>query len=153
DVRPETAFVTTSFGVKVVDFWPPGVAAATLYGPAAAGAAPAAASDDVYALASLAYELLTGPHPFIGNAPAEARRAELKPAPILGLAHRRWQAIARGLELEVAERTPSVAEFLAELGVTGHEELPRSARAQVTREPPLPLAPPPPRYAAAGRAT
>lgn len=149
DLRPETVFVTTSFGVKVLDFWPQGVAAANLYDPAAAGAAPATTSDDVYALACLAYELLTGRHPFNGNAPAEARRAELKPAPILGLAHRRWQAIARGLELEVAERTPSVAEFLAELGITGHEELPRSG--QAPRAPPPPSAPAP-RYAAAGRA-
>src|SRR5690606_9213427 len=49
------------------------------------------------------------------------------------------------------ERTPTVAEFLAELGVTGQEELPRSARSQAPQVTPTPSSPPP-RYATAASA-
>ena len=40
---------------------------------------------------------------------------------------RQWQAIARGLALRAEERTPSVAQFLSEFGISGTERLRASA--------------------------
>jgi hypothetical protein len=71
----------------------------------------------------------------------------------------RWQAIARGLELDSDERTPTVADFLAELGVSGRETLPMAGRSAAPHDrrldgPPdgTTRSPPSARYAGAARA-
>jgi predicted Ser/Thr protein kinase len=69
--------------------------------------------DDVFALASITYELLTGRHPF-GRMPAtEAQKAALKPTRPPSLSGYQWHALQRGLAFDRAARTPDVATFVA----------------------------------------
>jgi hypothetical protein len=124
DIRPENVFVTGAYSVKVLGLLP-----GTEPRPSAffvedseSGGQPHV-SDDVYGLACLAYELLTGRHPYNGNSPIEALRAGIAPHPVANLPPLRWQALSRGLALRRERRTASVPELLAGLGVTGTESL------------------------------
>jgi serine/threonine protein kinase len=74
------------------------------------------ARDDVFALAIVAYELLTGRHPFDRLNALEARRAKMEPRRPRGLASRPWRALRRALQFDRATRTPDVAKFLEEFG-------------------------------------
>ena len=73
------------------------------------------ASDDVFALAVVAYQLLSGRHPFDFKAAPLARAAQLVPAPIKGLKRREWRALQRGLAFERDARSANAAEFLKDL--------------------------------------
>ena len=75
-------------------------------------------SDDVFALACVTYELLTGRHPFGHVSALVADQRALKPIPIEGLDRATWRALAAGLALQRAERTASIETFLAELAPT-----------------------------------
>ncbi|MGH8249456.1 MAG: protein kinase domain-containing protein [Steroidobacteraceae bacterium] len=159
NLKPENALVTFGYEVKLLDIVPP-------EWPAAAQgdiddvdymAPPRPDSrDDVYGLACLAYEMLSGRHPFNANSPEEAYRAELELAPIARLPARQWRALVGALELQREHRTPTVAQFLDEFGVTGIEKLRTvvSGAPEPSRTPaPAPIAPapapPPPRMSAA----
>lgn len=71
-------------------------------------------ADDVYALAVVAYELLSGRHPFNAIAGPLARRDGLEPLPIKGLKRREWRALRHGLAFERSQRTQHAADFLRE---------------------------------------
>jgi serine/threonine protein kinase len=139
DFKPGNVFLTDSGNVKVIDF---GIARVfqkteeevdvTVFDPGSLGAlTPAYASpemlehgepdprDDIYALACITYELLTGHHPFNRLSSAQARGTAMKPQrpPTLGRAQ--WQALKCGLALERGERTPSVTRFLDEFRASG----------------------------------
>ena len=77
--------------------------------------------DDVYALACIAHELLTGQHPFDEKSALEARDAGIRPVRRKELSRGQFNAIAHGLEFERGKRTPSAAQFLKEFrtGPTG----------------------------------
>jgi serine/threonine protein kinase len=141
DFKPGNAFLTSDNIVKVLDF---GIARATklgggdktLFDAGKLGAlSPSYACpeqfehvgpdprDDVYALAVVTYELLTGRHPFERPDPdtpnevikvdsVTARSERLKPAPIPGLSRRQWNTIKRGLAYARADRLPNAAAFL-----------------------------------------
>lgn len=128
NLRPENVVVTFDYQVKLLDVVPPGWQDLDR-------------RDDVHGLACLTYELLAGKHPFNANSPLEARRAGLEPRPIAQLPPRQWQALARALGLDRDTRTPTVAQFLDEFGVTGTERL-RSIviTGAESRPPPAPTA-------------
>lgn len=136
DFKPSNVFIDEHYDVKVLDF---GIACAigrsdkdheeaTLFDPRALGAlTPAYASlemfedeepdprDDIYALACVTYELLTGKHPFGRLTAQQALELNLQPKAVPGLTRRQWHGLQRGLALKRTDRTPSVEEFLREL--------------------------------------
>jgi hypothetical protein len=74
---------------------------------------------DVFGLACLTYELLTGRHPYNYATADEVRRQGLEPRAIDHLPPLRWQALARGLAPGREQRPSSVAVFLLDLGAAG----------------------------------
>jgi serine/threonine protein kinase len=132
DLKPGNCFYTKDGTIKLLDF---GIARATntkadtegettLFDPSELGAlTPTYATvemfegvdpdprDDVYALAIMTYQLLTGKHPYGKKAAPKARELGLKPEPVGKLNTRQNRALMRGLSFEREERTPTVEEF------------------------------------------
>ena len=137
DFKPSNCFVMQGGKVKVLDF---GIARAmrrpnqsdgdvTVYDGRLLGAmTPAYASpemaeesadpdprDDIYGLACVCYELLTGNHPFDRLSAIVARGRKLAPKPVPSLSARQNRALAHALAFDRAARTPSVREFFSGL--------------------------------------
>jgi hypothetical protein len=133
DFKPANAFLTGAGVVKVFDF---GIARAARHGAGASGTetlfdagtlgalTPAYAScemiegldpdvrDDVYAIACVAYELLTGKHPFDRKSAEQARISGMVPARPPGLSRGQWTALRRGLAFKREQRCTSTMELL-----------------------------------------
>lgn len=73
-------------------------------------------SDDVYSLACIAYELLSGRHPYGGRSALLARAHGKRPQRISWLNHRQWHALQRALVWDRADRKIEVADLLTALG-------------------------------------
>src|SRR6516165_6105918 len=135
DFKPSNAFLTRDGKVKVLDF---GIARAapnlvergekTTFDAGQLGAiSPAYASlemltgeepdvrDDVYALACVTYELLTGTHPYRRIDAEKAHDSGLEPQVIRKLSRTQWRGLRQGLALRRADRCPSVDAFASQL--------------------------------------
>jgi serine/threonine-protein kinase len=130
DLKPANIFVTTAGKTKLLDF---GIARVTR-GPIAQGRSgplaltPLYAScemlqgqevdrrDDIYSLACVIYEMLSGERPF-GNLTAfEARAARARVRPLEVLSRAQNAALARALAFDREARTASVEKLLTGLG-------------------------------------
>jgi formylglycine-generating enzyme required for sulfatase activity len=139
DLKPGNVFITHPGEIKVIDF---GLARlmvqpGEVQPKAVANAAdrmraltPAYASpemleneepdprDDVYALACVAWKLMTGKLPFKTNDPSAARNASHLACPP-ELSRREFRALCHALQFERAKRTPSARQFLLEFSGAG----------------------------------
>jgi hypothetical protein len=127
DLKPGNVILTRADVPKILDF---GIAQAVQHADARENAAPVVSgytqmyasaealsdqppdtADDVYSLGLVAYEILSGRHPFGGRSAREALRDGLKPAKISGLRGHQWRAISRALALERSHRWKDANQF------------------------------------------
>jgi hypothetical protein len=130
DLKPQNIMVTDEGEVRILDFgassdptrdggdasaghpWeltPAYACSELLQGKAAEPA------DDLYALACIAYELLSGAHPFGGRSATDAIELGLTPTQPPTLTDRQWRSLRRGLAGNREDRTPSVLEWIADM--------------------------------------
>ena len=135
DLKPGNVIITDNGDVKVIDF---GIARFLARPKEAGAAAPGRnwealsaltppyaspemiedqepdARDDVYALACIAHEMLTGRHPFARASAVSARDSGAEVVPNAALSGAQFRAIVRGLRFARDDRTPSALAFLEE---------------------------------------
>src|SRR5882762_140587 len=134
DLKPGNVLVTENGDVKIIDF---GIARLMTRHPRAAGIngderprlsaltppyaspemlenAPPDPRDDIYALACITHELLTGRHPFDRMVANDARDSGMKVVRRNSMSAAQFRAIAHGLEFEREKRTPGGETFMAE---------------------------------------
>lgn len=136
DLKPGNAYLTREKNVKLLDF---GIARAsktradasgevTLFDPGQLGAlTPAYATiemfdglepdprDDIYALACISYELLSGKHPFNKLSAVKVKEKGLSASPVPKLSKRQNRALMQALALDRNARTATVEEFWDQL--------------------------------------
>jgi serine/threonine protein kinase len=136
DLKPQNIMITHSGEVRILDF-----GASIVFGKhsppkherAARSATPAYASceilesrepdprDDLYALACISYELLTGMHPFQRRRANEARDLGIVATRPSHLGRRQWQMLLKGLCWHRGGRSISVSEWYDRLKPGGED--------------------------------
>ena len=142
DLKPRNIMITSTGELRVLDFGFARHRPLDLHSASALHAVPVSApayasvervtgsephpSDDVYSLACIAYELLSGEHPFGGRSALLARANGRRPRNIPGLTRKQMQTLNRALLWGRGERKIDVVDLLAGLGAS---EAPQQARA------------------------
>lgn len=117
-------FITDDLEVRLLDVVPLNAAEAIFRGTAMSEPfSHCTVEDDVFGLACLAYEMLSGRHPFNYSSPGEAKLARLEADGIDALTENEWNALRGALSFDRAERTSSVADFMHGFGIAGTERL------------------------------
>ena len=136
DFKPGNVFVDDKGQVKVLDF---GIACpfkrtgqtdddATVFHSRSLNAlSPAYASlemlnnlepdprDDIYALACIAYELLSGKHPFSRSSAQQAFDLKVQPTPVTSITKSQWKGLLHGLALRQENRCETIDLFIKEI--------------------------------------
>jgi serine/threonine protein kinase len=130
DINPKNIFITNEGEMRVLDFgasnkilrdrWaadielaepapvaPPGYASCQLL----EGQHPDA-RDDVFALACVAYAVLSGRHPFPGRTALDARAQRSRPRRPPGITGRQWRVLREGMRWERDQRPSDVQKWL-----------------------------------------
>jgi eukaryotic-like serine/threonine-protein kinase len=133
DMKPQNVMITKSGQVRLLDFGAssalprrtsgtdatPGIST-TAFTPAYASCEllegqPADPRDDLYALACLSYELLSGKHPFERRRSSEARDEGMLAQRPPGLTSRQWETLRKGLAWNRQDRSMTVRDWIAGL--------------------------------------
>lgn len=131
DLKPGNVLLTGAGETRVLDFGATvpiaaedaaqsgasaGLAATRRYAsPQVLSGEPPVARDDIFSFGCLAYEVLTGTHPFGQGSSAEARQAGITLTRPSSLTVEQWQALSRALSWERADRPHSLRELLERL--------------------------------------
>ena len=133
DVNPQNIFLTDDGEVRVLDFGAshrrktgPSIATAPAVQPLLAATLryascevleshTADAADDLFALACVAYVVLSGRHPFANRTAIEARAAGLRPVRPCGLSARQWRTLRQGLDLRRERRPADIGRWVLRL--------------------------------------
>lgn len=124
NLTTKNVFVTLDLEVRLLDVLPIDPADPMIRGPFARDPfSRCTVKDDVFGLACLTYEMLSGQHPFGHASAAEARSAGVEARRIATLGDTEWAALRRALSFEDAARTATIEEFLRDFGVRESEPL------------------------------
>ena len=130
-----SVFITDKLEVRLLDVLPVDPSEALVRGIATSDPfSRCTVEDDVFGLACLAYEMLSGKHPFNHNSPAEARLAGLEAERIDSLTDREWEALRLALSFDDEQRPSSVADFMREFDIRGTERLRPTVEQMATHE-------------------
>lgn len=136
DLKPSNVYVCKDGDIRVLDF---GIACAigrsekaddtTLFNARSLGALTLAYAsleqyrndapdprDDIYALACITYEVLTGKHPFGRLSAEKALEVNLQVKPVSQLGRRQWRGLQKGLAFTQEKRSATIAEFVKNVG-------------------------------------
>jgi hypothetical protein len=132
DLKPRNIMITREGEVRILDFGTARNGARTPPGSPQPGSAPVSATpayascemlegraidprDDLYALACISYELLSGAHPFAHRPATLARDFGIKASRPAGLTGGQWRTLLAGLSWHRAGRSMSVHTFVRRL--------------------------------------
>jgi hypothetical protein len=118
DIKPGNIFLTSSGDVRLLDFGAATgggdriLATPAYASPQVLSGAQPEAGDDVFSFACVAFEWLTGGHPFEHLSALEAQRRGLRPSDATGLDPRLAAALRQGLAWDRSLRPATIREFL-----------------------------------------
>ncbi len=123
DVKPDNFFLSASGELRLLDFGglPTSGARDTILAtpayasPQVLSGLPPEARDDVYSLACVAFELLTGEHPFARIDAETARARGMRPVEVAELDPARAAALLGGLAVRREDRPADIRELIARL--------------------------------------